>query len=453
VIPMRFFIGVSEDQMTAWGFLLPPENGGPCLEEADLLAQIKLRGICFGVDVSAILAAIAQEQWGKLIVIAQGVAAREGQDGQIVDHYARDKTIHLTETSQNFMDYKNLNWLQKIAAETTICEIIPPVPAEDGHTVLGMVLSAPVPKMPDVPAGQNTKLSEDGTALLASCDGQLSFTKGLFRIDCSLQIKDDVDNSVGNLDVFGDVSVGGNVMDGFSIRATGTITVNGLVEGAFLYAGKDIRVSLGAKGHLSGTLEAGGTIRCRYLENCTAKAGGSITAETIINSTVSSGDSIFALNGQGTIIGGKLTALKTIEAKVIGNEFNIQNTISVGIDSSQEEAAEQLKKELAILERSIDEMEKAIVYLSGKPEDSEKAVTLLPQLKLKLSVSRMSYTRKSRALEGIVAISTDCNPQIIAHMIYPVTNISIRKQKRTLQITSRMCRVYLEDGEIIVGKL
>ena len=46
-----------------------------------------------------------------------------------------------------------------------------------------------------------------------------------------------VDNSTGDIDYEGDVVVNGNVLAGFTVKATGDITVSGIVEGATVIAG------------------------------------------------------------------------------------------------------------------------------------------------------------------------------------------------------------------------
>lgn len=42
----------------------------------------------------------------------------------------------------------------------------------------------------------------------------------------------DVDFNVGNIDFLGDVHISGDVREDFVVHATGTVTVDGLVEGA-----------------------------------------------------------------------------------------------------------------------------------------------------------------------------------------------------------------------------
>lgn len=52
-----------------------------------------------------------------------------------------------------------------------------------------------------------------------------------------------VDNSTGDIDYEGDVVVKGNVLAGFTVKATGDITVSGIVEGATVIAGEILHLT------------------------------------------------------------------------------------------------------------------------------------------------------------------------------------------------------------------
>lgn len=78
-----------------------------------------------------------------------------------------------------------------------------------------------------------------------------------------------MDNSTGNIDYPGNVTVRGNVKGGFSIIAKGDIVVEGVVEDALIQAGGQIIVKRGIHGMTKGILRAQGNVICKFIENAT----------------------------------------------------------------------------------------------------------------------------------------------------------------------------------------
>ena len=68
--------------------------------------------------------------------------------------------------------------------------------------------------------------------MIAARSGHLEFANNAFHVRPVLEIKGDVDYGTGNIDFNGDVHIFGDVREGFDVRATGTIIINGLVEAA-----------------------------------------------------------------------------------------------------------------------------------------------------------------------------------------------------------------------------
>lgn len=64
------------------------------------------------------------------------------------------------------------------------------------------------------------------SGLIATMDGHLEYSNGAFYVRPVLEIRGDVDYSTGNIDFIGDVQIAGDVRENFSVRATGSITVD-----------------------------------------------------------------------------------------------------------------------------------------------------------------------------------------------------------------------------------
>lgn len=446
-VDMQIVIGVSHNGQEAWAFALPPLGKGKKLNQQELEARIAAEGVCFGLTAHDFLKETVAGNCLRLFVIARGIPPQDGQDGKVTECFLREKQIHLTAVENGVVDYKNLHWLQTVSAGETICTLVQPGGEADGRTVKGGTVKARRGKMPPIPAGSNTKVNPEQTALVAACDGQLNFYHKAFHVEKILKIRGDVDISVGNLDVLGDLDIKGSVRDGFTVKATGNIVVHGLVEGACLEAGGNIQIILGVKGNGKGEIHAQGDVVCKYLENAKVRAGKNVVADNIINSNVYAGAMVLARAGNGAIIGGKVAAGNKISAKKTGNESCRATELIIGEDPNSLKAAAKLRKEAELLLSEINETMLNINYLEKK-DKAEK----LPKLRLKLSVHKMAYEKKLKQIEATRVNTENVDNQVAVDIIYPQTGVEIYGSKMVFHTQNRMCRIYKLNGELQVGR-
>lgn len=443
---MQVFVGISRNGLEGWAFATPPLGQGQVLSRGQIEAQISSGGVSFGLGTEAFFEATLAGKYMKLFVIANGLLPQEGTDGTVTDRFLRDRQIRLAASNNGAIDYKDLNWLQTVKAEDVICDLVQPVEGIEGITVSGAKIRAKSVKTPIVPAGANTKVNTEKTALIATCDGQLNFSNGFFHVDKMLKIPGDVDISVGNLDVIGDLDIGGSVGDGFSVQATGNIVVHGLVEGAQLKAGGNVQIILGVKGNSKGRVKAQGNVICKYLENARVWAGKNVMADNIVNSHVYARNSVVVNSGGGAIIGGQIVAGVKITAKRIGNESHRATELVIGENPSETEAVAKLVQELEVKKREIKENELNIRYLENKGKTE-----LVQKLKLKLSIDRICIERKAKQIEKAKQVTESTGRQVVADTLYPQTSIEIGGQKMLLSTVNQMCRIYKADGELKLG--
>ena len=89
----------------------------------------------------------------------------------------------------------------------------------------------------------------------------------------------DVDNTTGDIEYEGNVIVHGNVRAGFTLKASGDITIMGVVEGANVDAGGNLTVNRGIQGMNKAQIHAGGDIVSKFVENATIVCGGNIETD------------------------------------------------------------------------------------------------------------------------------------------------------------------------------
>ena len=450
---MSLHVFTAEDHMEAWGFIVPPIDGGALLDVPTLMAQLRNHHVSFGIDQALLESMLEKENWLKLISIAKGQLPVDGVEGVVYEHFSREKEISLTENNDSTMDFKNLNWLKKIATGDIICDITQPTSAIHGSTVGGKRLQAKAARKLVIPAGENTIINEEGTALIATCDGQLNFKGKGFHVQTLLTIAGNVDTSIGNISAIGNVIIEGNVMEGFSVKATGNINVKGVVNGSNLEAGQDIVVVYGVKGNRKSVLCAGGSVKSQYLESCTVQAQGPVVASSIIDSTVICHDRVTVLNERGVIIGGSVTAKNLIEAKTIGNESYIRTKVVISTFNEQENAIEALCVEIAAKQEELSKLVDNVTFLKSMDKTSPEQAQLLNQLSLKLSTDNMAYGKKQRDLETLQNTPPPPTGRIVANRVYPATSVTIKKQSITIQRTANMARFSLVEGDLVTTSI
>ncbi|MCW2277778.1 DUF342 domain-containing protein [Heliophilum fasciatum] len=134
-----------------------------------------------------------------------------------------------------------------------------------GYDVRGNVLEARQGKRLEIKAGFGIRELNDGYRYVATLWGRPVWQPiaKVLVIQPHYEHKGDVDMQSGNVVFHGDVTVYGNVAQGFVVQADGMVLIHGSVFGGLVKAGSHITV----RGHSLGALvEAGGeSARCNHL--------------------------------------------------------------------------------------------------------------------------------------------------------------------------------------------
>ena len=96
----------------------------------------------------------------------------------------------------------------------------------------------------------------------------------------------DVDLTTGNIEFNGDVIIHGNVMEGMSIRATGTVTVDKVVEAAYIDGKKGVILRGGVLGKNGSKVRSKGNITAQFFEYADVKTEGDIEADSFLDCNV-----------------------------------------------------------------------------------------------------------------------------------------------------------------------
>jgi uncharacterized protein (DUF342 family) len=370
----------------------PPENGGTNLSHIMLKLVLAKNRVVFGVDDEVLKSLGEKPVYNTDFIVAHGIASENGADAELIYHVETNRQLKPKEREDGSVDFKDLGIIQDIKTGSLLCEKIPAVKGTPGTDVKGTPISAVDGKDKSLPEGKNTYMDEDKLRLYSSVDGHVTVLAGKINVLDVYTVNGNVSNETGNIDFSGNVVVRGDVSQGFSVKATGDVTVEGVVEAAKIIVGGNLVIRGGFLGGDSGFLEVGGNATCRFIEGGKATVRGNLDTTYIMNAAVQCGGTV-NLIGKGLIRGGHVSARTSVTANFLGSpKASSANTvIEIGNDPFLIERVQQLEaeaegqqKNIAGLEAMIGPMEKAkqAGYLTlDKVKQLEKAVQLLESLK------------------------------------------------------------------------
>lgn len=456
-IKPRCCVFTSANGMVAWMMMFPPSDPADKPDMASIAAAMEEQKINTGIDAAVVNYLFQEHPYFDLIPFACGTPVQEGEDGYVVEHFARElnKSVQLDE--RGVADYRAKNYMQVINEGDVICDIYPPKEGTAGKRVDGADVPPKATKPAKVPAGANTVISEDGSKLLAAKGGHLEFDNDKFQIKLILDIPSDVDYNTGNIEYVGDVHIRGDVRGTFVVKATGNITVDGLVEAATVEAGGDVLISCGVLGDNNAVIKSGGNIRAKYLENCVAYAAKSIFADCIISSQVYSDESVQVTSGRGTIIGGTIVAANSVKSRMVGTESGRKTEIELGtLTYAQAEHGIDMNElkadmdELNQLERDISFLKKRQKMEEDEGKENPRLAAVL-QRKEAVCARIDEMTKRQQELEKLKPDPVKCRFE--ASTVYPPTMLTIGGAIWKFEDTKNSCVAILnkETGEIRIS--
>jgi len=439
-----------ENALNAYLFITPPQVGGNGFTIEDVINALSDANVSFGVNNERIKAIVNEQNYLTIVKVAAGREPIDGKDGEVVELFQREITIKLKERADGTIDYRDLGWLQTTGAGDTICDIIAPLDPQDGVNVRGEPIAGNVGMKAAPLVGEGAVLSDDGCKLLSAIDGVVLFKQDRFHVEPLLTIENDVDTGIGNLDLIGSVIIHGDIRGGYSVKATGNITVQGRVENAFVKAGGSIQVGNGMNGSETGTLRAEGDVVCRYIEHSTVSAGHSVVSDAIVNSNVSAGNYIEVTTGRGTIVGGRIMARNRVQAQTLGNYGNTLTSVFLGDTLESMEEKQELTQKSITLGKELVEKEKSLKHLGQRPvlsqDDRKKSDDLRKSIEsLRNEVQEVG--NRLYLIERNRPPNTGC--YLRAGVVHPPLELTISGVRTTVHSGTSGVRFALRSGEVV----
>ncbi len=436
---------------TAFMVLRPPQNGGAHINMNVVVEALRSSGVAYGLINENIKKAVEGKWYNKSVIIANWKPPVDGENGSVEYFFERNKIAAPVEDENGIVDYKNLGFITNIYKGTKIAKVTRPTEGEPGTDVLGR----PVPQKKGTAAkitlGKGTAYKNNNTEIVASVDGNLRYSIGGFTVDEDLVLMGDVDISKGNINFIGNVTVKGNVFEGFRVISKKNITIEGSVTGAEISAGGNVTIKLGCVG---ANINCSGNVSLDFCENSTIHSEGRVEATSFVGSEVYAAKSIVAIR-KSVIAGGKYTALESIEASTIGAESYVRTEITLGDNAVMAEEREQHSDRVVELNDKIERLTKVIDMLvdmkkRGKlTEMREQQMQEAIDLRKQMSDEQKQRSRRMEeidfALERKQDLSVGCKKQF-----YPGVSIRINDCVYTVNEVCHYARAKVVDGVIVM---
>ncbi|MBT5774899.1 MAG: DUF342 domain-containing protein [Dehalococcoidia bacterium] len=345
----NWFIAVSPNRMTAYVVPVPTKVTddpdapmiAPQVSASQIRKQLGEQGIVYGVLNDALSAFADRTELTSMVQVAQGLPAVEGQDARIdiveavLLATANHEPVKLEDGS---VDHHATMAQQFVEEGTLIATRQPPIEGRDGEDIMGNPKTARAVRDQALESlvGENTEVR--GEELLATGPGRPVQRGSKIDVLPVFVVDGDLDYSVGNVDFAGDVTVRGDVKPGFSIVATGAVTVSGMTEHARIRAGGDISLQ-GAVGMIEGdddgdsvTHEAeivsDGNLTANYLHGIAAEVLGEVMiSREVVNCQLMA--NTVRTPSRGRIVGGLTVAKIEVETGTLGSQNGVSTHVQV----------------------------------------------------------------------------------------------------------------------------
>lgn len=427
---------ISRDNLSAYLHIDPPENGGKEISREMLAEELNKNKVTFGI-IDGVLQDIEENRiYGREVLVAQGIEPINGNDGTYELLFDVGNEGKPREGADGKVDFHDLGFVKNVKENQPLCSIVLPTEGKDGTSVFGRKLSAKNGKAIPSMTGKNTKLSEDGKVIYSVISGHVSFAVGKINVSDTLFIKENVDNSTGNIITNSNVVVAGTILPGFSVESEGDIQIGGTVSGSFIKAGGNVVLR---NGIIGGKLECEGDLTTKFIENCDVFVKGSVKADYIMNCRIVCAKSIQASGTISKIVGGSLVAGEDITARIIGTSSYTKTYIEIGTDPTVVSRQQELIQLLPHLEAKIESLHSLISLF----QQLQKANRLTDDKKQAFYDAVYSYKTSSellrdgkQELEDITeAIKKRGFGRVICRgTIYPGTTVKIGDFKMVVNI-------------------
>lgn len=419
--------------------LYPPSNGGMRISSDEIMDRMGQLGIKYGILTENIKLMLKGRLYCTDVLIAKAKPPVQGSDAVVTYHFDVDKTCKPAMDESGNVDFHQLDMIENVGEGQLLATLQPADLGTPGTDVTGGELKPKKVKQLFLKHGKNIHLSEDGCEMYSDVSGNVTLVEDTVFVSDQYEVPADVGPSTGDIEYDGSVVVKGNVLTGYSIKATGDITVNGVVEGASLITDGKIVLKRGIQGKGEAALQAGGDVISNFIESASVTCGGKIMTEAIMHSKVTAEDDIVVKGKRGMIAGGSLKTKTKIEAKTIGSTMGTRTELQVGIDPKLVEQHRLLEKEVEQLTSEREGLMQNVLLLKkrmdakGKLDDEKMASLKKTGKRIQEIDARLEENAAEREVLEVELNKKDNGRIIAENIVYPGVKMTISNVSNTIK--------------------
>lgn len=450
-------IRTSYDNMEAFMKLPIPDTGNPYSVE-ELVDFLAVKGVVQGIDEDMISKMVNDKIYMQERRVAVGKDPVEGHDGNYEFFFNRTPSRAPKELPDGSVDYYTMNLIATVGANERIAVYHPCVQGENGYNIKGAPLTAK--RCRDLPPlkGKGFHRSEDGLEYFADIDGKIDYSTDRVTVSPVYEVQQDMDIRTGNIDFNGDVVIHGSVRTGMTIKASGTVTIDGIVENATIIAGKDVVLKSGLMGNSQAVIQTKGNLFAKFVEYASLDVRGTINAEVLLNCDVVCGEKVLITSKRGYIVGGTLRAISGVEANGIGNDIGVKTSVAVGAEVEVYRRLKVLEHKIQTTERNMEmideqirevERESAPKSVMDRPKANPRKVSLL-RMKIRENTNLQEAKVELEELQSIVSRADGAIVSVLGS-VYPGTTVRIddiihhvREEQFSVEFVKHVDRIYME---------
>ncbi len=400
VISITPLLSVSGDGLQILGTVYPKDFFGDFTTLGHLRNALRLAKVKVDINLNSLKEALTQARKTGVpqesVLMAEGRPPVDGADGYFQPAFKGLSSGAVLKDGR--IDFMERGAAESVQDGQVLGRIIPPSHGKPGVNVFGEELMARDGQPFKLSIGEGVKAAEDGQTYLATTAGVLVYSQAKLAVTDLYVVDKDLDYSVGNLRIDkGSVQVSGNILEGFSVSAPGSVFIGQVVEGANISAGGDVVVRGGLAMGKKGLIKAGGSIFAKFALHATLVVDGDVDIGVITDCNITAEGKISCLRDKGAIVGGTIRSSKGVEAKEIGSELGVATHIVLGMQVKQRE---ELLAERKSLKEQIAKISNALGSGSPKdilkrtPESKRQAVTELIKVLIRLSENLDEVNKK-----------------------------------------------------------
>ena len=447
-------VRISYDDMEAY-LILPQPDWGETYKLSQVMSAIEFSGVKIGIDKDKVKAMVEEQYYDRECLIAKGIEAVDGVDAYFDFKFDVEFNKKPTLREDGTVDYWNIHAIETVEAGQVIAVYNEPVDGSNGMNIKGKLLTAkrgrPLPPL----TGRGFERSADNKVYTATTAGKIEMQNNRIMITEVYEIFGDVGLETGNVDFRGDVIIHGNITAGAMVKSSGSITIDGTVEGCFIDANKDVIIRGGMLGAGKGEIRTRGSLHAKFLEYTRVTAEGLVETDSAINCHIDSNDKVYLRGKHASVVGGIIHAAKGVEAFNFGNEYGVKTEIFAGVNwevkkqvAYHEDCVKEAQETIDKINLGLKQLEE-IAAAQGLDMRNDPRKAALLRTKIVKQADLASHTQALKNMGRIVDAAHGASVKVL-HNVYTGVTVGINDAVLQLKDNQQSVAFFERDGHIVM---